>query len=488
MISSRIASALAAALTVAVLAGCSTLAPKGLVAEAPMPSAPEHPATLVAPTPPPQATVDLPQHLLEAGATFTLADVVDIALRNNPATRASYLDAVAAAAKLGSTRSAYYPSLDLSANVTRTQQSALGGQFDFLQTSYGPSVDLSWLLLDLGGRAADAEAGRLALLTADWTHTATVQDVILGVQRTFVDYLNAKAQLVAARAGVAEAETALTAATVRHDAGVATIAEVLQARTARSQAQLAVDALSGQVMALRGALATAMGLPATLPFDVGELPEELPLTETSRTVEELVDRARRLRPDLVAARLDAERAGVHVRSVRADGLPSLVASATAGRSYYHPSTYANSADSWSARLLVQVPLFTGFEVKYNVAQARAEADSAAARADTLEQEVILQVWTSYYGLQTATQLVKTTTDLLASAEQSEKVALGRYKEGVGTIIDLLAAQAALADARAQHIGARASWFSALAQLARDTGTASPMLKSAIAVTQETPTP
>ena len=29
-----------------------------------------------------------------------------------------------------------------------------------------------------------------------------------------------------------------------------------------------------------------------------------------------------LRPDLAAARLEAQRAGVHVRSVRADGLPS----------------------------------------------------------------------------------------------------------------------------------------------------------------------
>ena len=55
-------------------------------------------------------------------------------------------------------------------------------------------------------------------------------------------------------------------------------------------------------------------------------------------------------------------------------------------------------------------------------------------------------------------------------------------------VHLLAAQAALADARAQHIAARASWFFALAQLARDTGTASPTLKAAVAVTSEPRTP
>jgi outer membrane protein TolC len=478
----------AVASVVVVGIGCSSLGPRGLTEDAPLPEAPERPARIDPPTPPAAAAAELPEQLLQPDSTFTLADVVDIALRHNPSTRAAYLEAIAAAEKLEADRSAYYPRIDLSADVTRTQQSALGGQFDFLQTSYGPAVDLSWLVLDLGGRAADVEDARLAVLTADWSHTAVVQDVILAVQQTYVEYLNAKAQLVAARVSVDEAETALTAATVRHDAGVATIAEVLQARTARSQAQLAVDQLTGRVMALRGALATAMGLPANLPYDVGELPPDLPLEATTRSVESLIEQARSLRPDLAAARTEAERAAVHIRSVRADGQPSLVASATAGREYYHPSTFADSADSWSARLLLRIPVFTGFEVKHNVARAEAQAEAAAARAESIEQQVILQVWTSYYGLETATQLVRTTTDLLASAEQSERVALGRYREGVGTIIDLLAAQAALADARAQHITARASWFYALAQLARDTGTASPTLQAAVGVTSEPRTP
>ena len=62
-----------------------------------------------------------------------------------------------------------------------------------------------------------------------------------------------------------------------------------------SQAQLAVDRLSGEVNALRGALATAMGLPANLPYDVGELPPDLPLEATTRSVESLIEQARSLR-------------------------------------------------------------------------------------------------------------------------------------------------------------------------------------------------
>jgi len=91
-------------------------------------------------------------------------------------------------------------------------------------------------------------------------------------------------------------------------------------------------------------------------------------------------------------------------------------------------------------------------------------------------------------LQTAAQLVKTSRDLLASAEQTERVAFGRYKEGVGTIIDLLVAQSALANARSQEIQARAEWLAALAQLAHDTGMASPVLSAKVSITEEKTSP
>jgi outer membrane protein TolC len=40
---------------------------------------------------------------------------------------------------------------------------------------------------------------------------------------------------------------------------------------------------------------------------------------------------------------------------------------------------------------------------------------------------------------------------------------------VGSIIDLLTAQTALANARAQQVQSRWEWYTSLAQLARDTG-------------------
>jgi outer membrane protein TolC len=66
--------------------------------------------------------------------------------------------------------------------------------------------------------------------------------------------------------------------------------------------------------------------------------------------------------------------------------------------------------------------------------------------------------------------VRTSEDLLKSATESYQVALGRYKAGVGSILDLLSAQSALEGARAQRVQANSDWFVSLAALARDTGT------------------
>jgi outer membrane protein len=82
---------------------------------------------------------------------------------------------------------------------------------------------------------------------------------------------------------------------------------------------------------------------------------------------------------------------------------------------------------------------------------------------------ISEVFTSYYALKTATQRVATSAELLTSAVQSEEVARGRYAEGVGSILDLLTAQSALADARAQSVQSRWTWYASLAQLSHDAG-------------------
>jgi len=116
-----------------------------------------------------------------------------------------------------------------------------------------------------------------------------------------------------------------------------------------------------------------------------------------------------------------------------------------------------------------VPIFSGFSTTYNVRAAEARTDVQAARVDNVRLQVALDVWEAYQSLTTATQTIRTSADLLASAEHSERVALGRYKAGIGNILDVLNAQSALANARLQRIQAMLDWQVSRATLARAVG-------------------
>ncbi|HEY8133301.1 MAG TPA: TolC family protein [Thermoanaerobaculia bacterium] len=440
------------------LAACSTARDPG-TSSAPAAAWPP-PASALPPPLPPRQPTDL--------GNLTMPRAIDLALQNNPATRAAWLEARAAQAVVGSRRSAYYPEVDLNASYNRTRQATQGGRTIFNSTTYGPQLALTYLLFDFGGRAAIVEEARQALIAADFSHNQQIQNVILQTEQSYFGFLNARALLDAQNATLKERQASVDAAEERHRAGVATINDVLQARTALSQAQLTAETLDQNLRIFQGTLATTIGLPVTTKFDIGTLPAEVPIQEVATAVEALIAQAEAQRPDFAASRAQIQQAEARVREVRSQGLPTLGLTATFNRTTFRGVT-SGTASPYSIGLAMRFPLFTGFRTQYDLRAAQIGADLAREDALSMQQQVDLQVWSSYYGLSTAAQRVRTSRDFLSTAQQSADVAANRYRSGVGSILDVLTAEAALESARAQEIQARADWFVAVAQLAHDTG-------------------
>jgi outer membrane protein TolC len=211
-------------------------------------------------------------------------------------------------------------------------------------------------------------------------------------------------------------------------------------------------------------------LPANASYEVPNLPDA-PASDSLRGVEQSVDTliavATRMRPDLAAIRAEAAAAAADVRVARSSLMPSINFNAIGGYTGSDVPTFRGR--TYTIGLGFDLPVFSGFSREYTVRAATAELEAARARTDLTRQQVALQVFTAYYNLQTASERVRTAADLLASATESESVARGQYREGVGSIVDLLIAQSALAEARAQNVQARWQWRGALAQLAHDVG-------------------
>jgi len=460
--------------------GCAQILPERRVDASVAPSAaqvwvPPHPQPAPAPV---QADPALLAQI-KPGATVSLQQLLAFALSNSPQTRSAWLSARAAAAGATSKRSAYYPAIDASAPLAFSHQTfaTSAGFVPFELWTLTPGATLTWLLLDLGGRSADIEEADRLLEAANMGHDTAIQDLLLRVEQAYFQYQGTKALFASAQVSVREAEIVYQAAEERRKAGVATIADVLQAKTLLSQARLVLQQAEGNVAAVRGALATSLGVPANVPVEVEELPEKIDVQPLGEAVDKLIERAQAQRPDLARARAQALAAVGHADSIRSRGLPKLTLSGNASRTYYLSSPFTDTpfahTNTYGASVLLSIPVFNGFKDTSDLLQAREQAKAAQADAESLEQQIILQVWQSYQSVKTAEKRLGSARDLLASAQQSAEVAEGRYKAGVGSILDLLTAQSALASARAQEVQARADWLLSIASLAHDTGTLGP---------------
>ncbi|HEX5392173.1 MAG TPA: TolC family protein [Rhodocyclaceae bacterium] len=392
---------------------------------------------------------------------LSLSHVVDSALCANPLTREVWANARFQAAQLGISEAAWLPAASATASSGRSRSSGV--------TSDVRSVGLSasWLLFDFGTRSATIENSRQLLVAANATRDATVQSLLLTAVQAFYQVQGAVASLDAARQAEAAALESFKAADARYKVGSATSADKLQAQTALSQAQLTRISAEGSLKTQQGVLNQVIGRDAQRPIVIAATEQSQPPESFERNLEALVTEARRQRPDLLAAEAQVAAADASINAARAAHLPSISLGFSASD---QKTGTLPDLRSGSVGVTLSVPLFSGFATTYKVEQAQAQKEVREAQADRLRLQVAQDVWSAWQSLQTSTQSVRTTADLIASAEQSDKVARGRYAAGVGTLLEMLNAQSALASARQQRVQALYTWNVARATLAQALGT------------------
>jgi outer membrane protein len=416
---------------------------------------------------------------------LTLAEVVDRTLCRNPRSREAWVNARVQAAQVGVARAAYLPTLDANAGLDRNWSSGRSGSGSFggnggqgFSSSFGSSggsnsynqlsagANLSYLLYDFGARDAALENARQLFEAANATQDRVVQELFFSAIQGYYQVNAAQAALDSAREAERSSQASLDAATARYKVGVATPADRLQAQTAYSQAVLDRIRAEGALNTSRGTLANLMGMDAQQGYALQPAPETPATQSFNANIDELIAEARKRRPDLVAAEAQVAAAQANIDAARAANKPRI----SVGTDFSYLDRESSSpVRSGGIGLSVTVPLFTGFANTYRIRSANEQIEARKAARDQVALQIALDVWQAYQNLQTETQSVQTSADLVASATQNADVALGRYKAGVGNIIDVITAQSALATARAQRIQSRFNWDIARASLAFSMG-------------------
>ena len=397
----------------------------------------------------------LPNHAMN------LLDAINAALCNNPQTRIAWANSLVAAGQLGSAQSAYLPTVNGTANLSRDHSLLTG----LNTTNRNLGLSLNYLLFDFGTRSAQRDAALATLDAANRNQDLAVNNVYLALVQAYYQYFANQAQVVSLVAAEKSAKLSLDAASARYQAGTNTRADVLQAQTAYTQAQLTRVRADGDMRVAQGVLSNAMGLNADTVLNLTPPTDDLTLKSLPDNVRDLITLAQQQRPDLLAATAQLRAAQAQVRVNEAAGKPTL---SLIGSTNYQDNGNINGTGN-SIGLAVNAPLFTGFNNTYKIRTAQAQVSTQQAQQAQLNNQIALDVWRAWQNLATESAALTASADLVASASASTELSLGRYRVGVGNMLDVLNAQASLASARTQQIQAQYNLRIAKVALAQAVG-------------------
>jgi outer membrane protein len=400
---------------------------------------------------------------LPTKAPLTLAELTELALKNNPRSRQAWFAARAAAAGVGIEKAGELPQITAGYSIARNRPvSATTGAVADWQTRYGPSVSLSYVLYDFGLGDDRVAAAEYRLLAANLAQNRVLQEVVFQVEQAYYQVLGIEALVRTNELSLQNNRTALEAVKRRRESGLATVADVYRVETQVAQAQLNLIRSQGELEKAKGQLAIAVGLPVSESLRVQTLPDQPQVHQVTEAVSTLLERAKAQRPDLAAAEAQVLAARAAAQAASKAGLPSIEVSSASAHNVFHDNR--PSSTSYSLSLNLRIPLFAGFRDTYAVRQAEALAAQAEAARDLLYTQTELDVWRAYFDLRSAVTGIVTTEAQVKSAQQTAQATLARYQAGFGTILDLITAQQDESNARVQRIQSYLDWFTALARL------------------------
>lgn len=418
-------------------------------------------AALFAPANP--AAADVPDAWWELFQDPELNALQARLLQGNLSLQASAAAVAAAQAALGSSRAGGYPSVGVSAAVTRTSNS-VGSASNVPSTSYSAQAGLASWELDLWGRVADGvDAATARLQSSQATQAATRLSLQATLTQTYFSYRSAQALAQVLAQSVQANAKFLSLTQYRYQAGVAAAADVASAETQLKTVQSQQLEAQTQVAQLGHALAVLLGQPPaalklaspedaqariTLP-SAPPVPLQLPSTLLER------------RPDIAAAERQVAAANAQIGVARAAYFPTLTLGAAAGQRSSDLDTLWQSTNAfWSIGPTLALTLFDGGARRAAVELAQANYAQTVASYKQTVLVALQEVEDNLSAAHALAQEVQLQEAALSAARRALDISLHQYRAGTVSYLHVVQAQTtalgverSLLDVRNRHLAA-----------------------------------
>ena len=413
----------------------------------------------------------------DAVAKITVLDAIGRALQHN-------LGVLLADDALGHARGTRWRALsevlpNVDGRVSETRQKinleafgfgAVGGpSFPGIPNIVGPfnvfdaRVMLSQSILDLKkindvrAESHNVEAERLTYQSA--------RDLVINIAGNYYfAALMAAARADAAKAQQQTAQALYTQAQDLKQGGLVAGIDVLRAEVQLNVEAQRVTTTANNLEKAKLTLARLMGLPLGQAFALDPNVPEVPVPDMS--LEQAAEQAFTTRPDYQAAVERIHAAEASRRAAIGEALPSVHVNADYGAIGLTPSDVLST---YSVAGVVNVPIFQGGRARGRLLEADADLRKRRAEADDMRASIYYEVKGAFLDLQTTTQQLEVARKARDLAGQQLTQARDRFAAGVGSNIEVVQAQEAVALATEQVITATYGYDLAKGALIRGVG-------------------
>lgn len=424
-----------------------------------------------------------PEEVRQRGTQpITLEQAVELAQRNNTQLQIALLELERARAAVREAQAALFPTVDLSAGITRQQsaQSQLSSEIRQQQeeglppelrsestnepsTSFSGQAQLIYNIYTSGRRSANIGAAEEQLRFQELNVANQSEEIRLNVAQNYYNLQEADENVRIRQSAVRNAEVTLRDAQALERAGVGTQFDVLRAQVTLANAQQQLSQALSQQRIARSQLATTLNIPDALSVNAADPVRlaglwNLPLEDT-------IVLAYQNRPELQQQLAQRNLSEQRRRLALADLGPqiSLVAS------YNLLDQFDDSisvTDGYSLGVQATLNLYDGGAARARADQQRANIRIAETQFNDTRNQIRFQVEQAYSELRANLDRVNTANIALEQARESLRLARLRFQAGVGTQTDVIAAEDDLTEAEGNVVSAILSYNRALASLQR----------------------
>lgn len=293
----------------------------------------------------------------------------------------------------------------------------------------------------------------------------TRQQIAFRVFQLYLEVQKSKAFVQAADKALEEARESRRQAVVRTAAGLGLKSDELRATThlaAMEQQKISAD---NNLTLARMQLALVTG---GAPGDEVDAVQTVQLKRPDQALQAMIGQAQQERRDLQAAERGKERADAALLQVRSGFLPTVGAFGS-WQQNDNTTVFGRDHDSWAVGVSLRWNIFDGFRTWYGDSQARYTRAAANEQLEQTRKEVSYQVQEAWLRRDEAEKRREVAGSAVAAAEEAVRLLGKRFDNALATMVELLDAQSALNQARANLVESEASLSLATGRLYHSAG-------------------